>query len=169
MQSQTTSADEGIADYPNELNRLSDLDDVQGNGMFDPFPSHGNIHPDFGVFADHQDIPGYIARDKFYEPSEVIDGTTGRPVMYVPSGAVSLDPGQKEAFHQRMLWEVPPSLSPVVESGVPYEGEVIPTEYSQPIGAMETGDSAKSMNMLLMFGIAGVSVGILAATLWPRK
>lgn len=170
MDTQTRSADVGIADYPNELNLLAEADDVQGNGMFDPFPSHGNIHPDFGVFGDHEDIPGYVARDRFYEASEVIDGTTGRPVMYVPSGAIALDPGQVAAYHERQLWEIPPSLYPAPPTGVPSEGEVIPTEYSQPIGQAQeaTMGGASTGNKLLMFGIAGLGVGILAATLWPK-
>jgi len=100
---------EGIDTYPNELDVLAAADDVAGNGVFDPNLSHGNVHPDAGVFAEHLSLPGYVARDRFYAPSEVLDITTGQPVEYVPGGAVAFQEGQLETLQQlQELYATPP-------------------------------------------------------------
>lgn len=106
---------EGIETYPNELDALAVADDTAGNGVFDPNGSHGNIHPDGGVFQDHQSLPGYVARDKFYELSEVNDLTRhDGKVMYVPGGAVSLQQGQQYTLTQNSeFWDLPAGLNPV--------------------------------------------------------
>ena len=59
-----------MKDYPNELDSLSAEDDVQGNGIFDANDTHGNIHPDDGVFSDRESLPGYVARERWFQPSE---------------------------------------------------------------------------------------------------
>lgn len=158
------SADEGIKDYANELDVLQVADDVQGNGMFDPEGSHGNIHPDFGIFADHESLPGYVARDKFYTPSEVMDATNGRQVMYVPAGAVYIDPAQKEAFQETLLWELPPSISPYSPQMIDDQSTWIPKEAEWPVGAVEE-EAPSSSGTGKMFAIAvfaGLSVGLVA-------
>jgi len=106
---------EGIETYPNELNALSVSDDIVGNGVFDPNDTHGNIHPEDGIFQDHQSLPGYIDRDKFYAKSEVRDLTQPNAyTVYVPGGAVSFQEGQEETFNKnQLLWEVPPQMTPV--------------------------------------------------------
>lgn len=166
---QMDSADEGIKDYPNELDALQIADDVNGNGMFDPAGSHGNVHPDYGIFADHESLPGYVARDKFYTPSEVIDATTGAPVMYVPSGAVSIDHAQQQAFNNLLLWELPPGVNPYKAHDVPDMSMVTPWEAALPIGQTPADEPASPMNMFLVAGIAGLSIGLVAALMWKRS
>jgi len=170
------SADVGIKDYPNELDSLAESDDVQGNGVFDPHLTHGNIHPDYGVFSDHENIPGYLVREQFYEPSEVIDGTTGNAVMFVPGGAVAIDQAQADTIRERqLLWELPPGVSPQATAqpaDAPGGGDWIPQEWSSPIsgmGADATPTAGKaSGGMIAAFAIVGVAVGIFAATIIKR-
>lgn len=161
------SADEGIKDYPNELDVLQVADDVVGNGMFDPPGSHGNVHADYGVFSDHESLPGYVARDKFYAPSEVIDATTGQQVMYVPSGAVAIDDAQRKAFEDRLLWELPPGVNPYAPIRVRRTSTVTPTQGAWPIGQVdsdaEPSEKGSPLNMFLIAGVAGLSIGLLAA------
>ena len=107
------NADPHHKDYPNELDILAAADDVVGNGVFDPNGSHGNVHPDYGLFADHQNLPGYVDRERFYAPSEVRDLTAPNgQVMYVPGGAVAIDEAQRNAFLNRDMWTVPPGVNP---------------------------------------------------------
>lgn len=102
---------EDIENYPNELDVLSEADDVQGNGVFDPNLTHGNVHPNEGVFADHQSLPGYIARDDFFTRSSVRNITQGGRVEYVPGGAVSFQQGQLATLRRnQLLWEVPSAI-----------------------------------------------------------
>lgn len=164
------SADEQIQDYPNELNLLAHADDVQGNGIFDPNGSSGNIHADYGVFQDHESLPGYIVRDKFYRPSEVDDLTTGGRTMYVPAGAVALDKSQVETYWKnRNLWEIPPGVSPedVHETGFQKTWNTPPNSAWPvgPVGADDEKQPATATQMVIGFAIAGLAVGVLAATL----
>jgi hypothetical protein len=171
------TADVGIQNYPNELDALAEADDVQGNGVFDPAGTQGNIHPDYGVFADHMNMPGYLVRDQFYQPSQVIDGTTGNPVMYVPGGAVAIDQSQLDTIRERqLLWELPPGVSP---QGVTYPevsdggGDWIPQEFATAINGLgadaPSSDAQRSkFGIVAGFAIAGVAIGIFAATLMKK-
>jgi hypothetical protein len=172
------SADQGIRDYPNELDMLAAADDVQGNGVFDPHGSHGNLHVDEGVFADHENVPGYLVREEYYAPSEVIDATTGNPVMYVPGGAVAIDQNQLDTWRERqILWEIPPGMS-AEGFKPPDDGETwIPHEYSWAVDGLgadavpvESGAAApkSKVPMIAAFAVLGVAVGIFAATIIKR-
>jgi hypothetical protein len=169
------TADEGIRDYPNELNVLAAADDIQGNGIFDPEGSHGNVHPDTGIFADHESLPGYIVRDQFYQPSQVIDGTTGEPVMFVPSGAVAIDAAQRAAIEQRRnLWELPPEYNPNPVTGPGFESTVIPPGYAYPVSGIgqENGAApapATTGQKMIGLAIVGAAVGLFAATVMRKK
>lgn len=164
------SAD-GIKDYANELDTLAAADDVVGNGLFDPPGTAGNIHADYGVFADHENLPGYVARDHFYTPSEVIDATTGRHLMYVPAGAVAIDKAQMQAFNSRLLWELPPGINPWQPVDVDAQSMVTPKDAAWPIGETETPvkEPAPAMNMFVMAAAAGVAIGIMAAIVWKKR
>lgn len=171
------TADVGIQNYPNELDSLAEADDVQGNGVFDPAGTQGNLHPDYGVFADHMNMPGYLVRDQFYQPSQVIDGTTGNPVMYVPGGAVAIDQSQLDTVRERqLLWELPPGVSP---QGVTHPeesaggGDWIPQEYATPIHGLGAeapaeGTQKSKLGLVAGFAVAGVAIGIFAATLMKK-
>ncbi len=170
------SADVGIQNYPNELDLLAAADDVQGNGVFDPAGTQGNIHPDYGVFADHENLPGYLVRDQMYQPSQVIDGTTGEPVLYVPGGAVAIDQSQFDTVRERqLLWELPPGVSPQ-PTREPHDGESwIPHEASWAVNGLgdeaavaPSGGTSSRTGLIAGFAIVGLSIGILAATLMKK-
>jgi hypothetical protein len=105
---QDESSDPGYA--LNELNQLADMDDVQGNGVFDPPGTHPNIHPDAGVFAARFSLPGYHAREVPFSQTEIVDQTTGRRVVAVPSGAVSLDSAAQIAFIEQGRYKTPQNV-----------------------------------------------------------
>lgn len=150
---------EGIKDYPNELDILQQADDVDGNGVFDPAGSHGNVHGDYGVFADHVSLPGYVERDRFYQPSEVIDATTGNKVVYVPGGAVAIDRAQRRAFRQLDdFWELPPSMNPFPTEDLAFESTVIPDQPAWPVG-QANGDANGGMPTWLKYSLATVAIG----------
>lgn len=165
FESQQTSADEGIKDYPNELDVLSAADDTVGNGLFDPSGSHGNVHPDYGVFADHQALPGYIAREQFYARSEVKDLTTGDDVMFVPAGAVQIDPQQRQALFETLQWTLPKGVSLAYDPmDLMSEMDVVPREGAWPVGQAEGDDgSGFSWTPFAMAACAGVAIGLFAA------
>lgn len=99
VQDNTQSPDNAWA--VNELEALRALDDVQGDGIFDPPGTHPNIYPDAGVFAGRASLPGYHVREVPFKYSEVRDATTGRPIIPMPGGAVSLDTPAKLAQLER--------------------------------------------------------------------
>jgi hypothetical protein len=137
MSMSTDTSDVGLKNYPNELDLLAAADDIQGNGVFDPHGTPGNISPDAGVFADHQSLPGYLVRDRYYEPSQVIDATTGEPVMYVPGGAVAIDQGQVDTFRARQLmYKIPPGVSPQSPTFPSDSDSWIPNEASWPVSGL---------------------------------
>jgi len=163
---------EGIESYPNELDVLAEADDVSGNGVFDPNLTHGNNHPDAGVFADKLSFPGYVAREKFYGPSEVTDITTGDPVEFVPGGAVAFQEGQAETFQDlRDLWATPPN-SEWLPRQAAKEDTWVPKELAYPVGSdplppktvTEPSPSAvepkKSETSPWLYGLIGVGVGV---------
>jgi hypothetical protein len=111
QQDKTQSPDNAWA--VNELEALRELDDVQGDGIFDPPGTHPNIYPDAGVLAARYALPGYHVREIPFKYSEVRDATTGRPIIPVPNGAVSLDTPAKIAQLERNSYAPP---QPVVWS-----------------------------------------------------
>jgi hypothetical protein len=170
---------EGIPVYPNELDALSEADDVDGNGVFDANLTHGNVHADYGVFQDHQSLPGYVAREQFYAPSEVTDITTGKPVNYVPGGAVAFQPGQVETYYQNALMYQAPPTTAWTPSHLNQTNTWIPQEIAdaihglgdeaaKPAVASGGGMSATTQYMLMACG-AGLVVGLLAGSLAKRK
>jgi hypothetical protein len=159
---------EPIQDYANELNTLAEADDVVGNGLFDPPGAHGNIHPDEGIFADNMNLPGYVARDRFYAPSEVRDVWTGQPVMYVPSGAVAIDRAQEQAFNDRLLWELPPGVNPWRPNPVASQSTVRPRGAGWPVGQTPSTE-ASPLKYFLMAAVGGLSIGMLASLVVPSK
>lgn len=170
---QFPSADRNIKDYPNELDALAELDDVQGNGIFDAPGTHGNIHPEEGIFADRESLPGYLAREQFFAPSEVVDVNTGEPVMYVPGNAFMLDPRTQWMLDQVKLYE--PGLPSTGGHGVPQVSTVEPGQPAWPVRAYgqtdektEDAERAKRLNMFLLAGVAGLSIGLVAGLVTKR-
>jgi len=161
---------EGIETYPNELDTLAAADDVNGNGVFDPNDTHGNIHPEDGVFQDHQSLPGYVARDHFYELSEVRDLTypNGR-VVYVPGGAVSFQQGQQRTLTENALfWKLPPGVSPIPPQSPPDESIVDAPTATWPVGQAEEA-LPPEQDYKPYYIAAGVGAVALAAWLVFKK
>jgi hypothetical protein len=98
----STSMDMEPAYAYNELKVLDEMDDVQGNGIFDPYGAQKNIHPGAGVFATNYNLPGYQARERPYGFSEERDVTTGRPIRVVPGGAVANDSAAPETTRNKL-------------------------------------------------------------------
>lgn len=150
----------------NELQYYAQMDDVQGDGIFDPPGTHPNIHPDAGVFAARFSLPGYHAREKPYSLTEVLDVTTGRPIRAVPNGAVAIDSAAQIAFLERGLYEPPRPLWSTANLG-PIGRRSIANVFQNPqaVGALP---DASGKNLLIAAGI-GIGIGALAGFLARKK
>jgi hypothetical protein len=149
--------------YPSELNLLSELDDVVGNGIFDPANSQAQIHPDAGVFASHASRPGYLARERMFGPSEVLDVNTGKPTVYVPANGFYLDPRTKDVLRDRDLYE--PGWPSTGGQTAPSASTWIPTDAA--FGEVAAGQEKHGMK--IMAAITCLGIGIFAGTVLMRK
>ena len=104
----------------NELQVMAEMDDVQGNGIFDPYGSQKNIHAGAGVFATNYNLPGYQAREVPFGFSEERDVTTGRPIRIVPSGAVANDSSAQIAFLENGLYPRPQPMLSLAKGETPF-------------------------------------------------
>lgn len=170
---------EGLKYYPNELDSLAEQDDIYGNGMFDPPGTHGNVHPDAGVFADHLSLPGDIHRTEFYKPSEVNDLVGGGQTMYVPGGAVAWQQGQAQTLKEKQLfWEVPPGVSPLPTNNIGEESTWLAPTATDAIGQagqeeieaeeLLVEEEDKTTTYAVAIG-AGLLLGGIGAYLWKRS
>ena len=64
-------------------------DDVVGNGIFSGPGAPATTHAGTGIFAGHFAVPGYLYREQPTQPSEIIDTTTGAPIVYQPDAGGS--------------------------------------------------------------------------------
>lgn len=175
MQAATPSADRAVLDYPNELNALAELDDVQGNGIFDPAGSQPNIHPDEGIFGDREGLPGYIAREQPFAPSEVIDINTGKPVMYVPGNAFMMDPRTQWMLDEAKLYE--PGLPTTGGHAVAQQSTVQPNQPGWTVPLMGLGQNNNNNNnnakeetpAVTWVAVVAAGLGIGALIAWGMK
>lgn len=73
-----------------QLDKLESQDDVVGSGIFDTGASSSTIHVDMGVFQDHPNLPGYIAREVQFEPNEDVESLpSGADIIAVPGGGMT--------------------------------------------------------------------------------
>ena len=177
----------------NELRLAAEMDDVNGSGIFDPPGTKPNNYPDAGVFAMSWGMPGYLHREKMYAPSEIIDGTTGRPVTYVNGGAVSMDSAAQIAFIESGRYNpprpvldrfreipvedsstvnvrqnpVPVARTQVSTSGYGYAGYGTTVEAVPPPVA-EPGMSGTG-KLLVALALAGLGVGAAVALTRPKR
>jgi hypothetical protein len=159
---------ENIENYPNELDLLGEADDVNGNGVFDPNLTHGNVHPHEGIFAAHYNLPGYVARDQFYQPSSVTSATQGGHIEYVPGGAVSFQQGQEETLRRtQQLWEVPNAI-PVRRT--PEVNTVdAPTPVMSVSGMIEDAQREAERKGRAMWALAIGATLVVGYSLWKSK
>ena len=177
--------DQGMA--KNELDYYAAMDDVQGNGVFDPPGTHGNIHPDAGIFTARFDIPGYLARERMYTESEVREASTGRPVIYVNGGAVAMDDAARVAFIENSQYAQPKPMLDYYGEGsmqsqsivnprvhramIPRDSaQTAPVSASRPavagFGATEPMSGAK---LFVITAALGLAAGAAYAVFRPKK
>lgn len=145
----------------NELEYMAEMDDVQGNGVFDPPGAHPNIHPSAGVFAARYSLPGYDARERPFSMSEVRDVTTGRPIRVVPGGAVAMDSAAQIAFIEGGLYDPPqPIINDVTAANTPDVSTVNVFQNPEPIGQDETAPPASSNLKRTLLITAGVGLAL---------
>ena len=160
----------------NELRQMAEMDDVNGNGVFDQPGTRPNLHRDAGIFAGRYSIPGYIDREISYKESEILDATTGRPVVYVPSGAVSQDSAAQVAHIESGMYAPP---RPVLlhqggralrtRSTVNVAQHAVPVlaKSATPVSGMPFGLSYNAAAVLL--GVAGLAGTVAYLTLRKKK
>jgi hypothetical protein len=166
---QDEQAEQGYA--LNELRLMAEMDDIQGNGVFDnPEVTPPNIHPDAGIFQVRFSLPGYSARERMFVPSEVRDVTTGRPIIPVPNSPVAFDTNEQVVYIERGLHQ---PFGPVVRQtsrgDMPFESIVnvvqnpeaiklgVPPTAAHGFGQAES-DGKKA---LLLAGGAALAAGAL--------
>jgi len=148
----------------NELRLMAEMDDVQNNGVFDnPEATPPNIHSDAGVFSVRFSLPGYLARERMFHPSEVRDVTTGRPIVVVPNSPIAYDTSAQVAFIERGLNQ---PFGPVVQQtsrgDMPYQSIVNVIQNPEPI---KTGPPASGFGLDLTSVLPMVTDGKKAALL----
>lgn len=164
--------------YPEELERLSRMDDTSGNGIFDAYNSYPNINEDAGVFADQASMPGYLMREKFFDGNgEVIDVNTGRPVVYIPGTSFQIDarlPGMLDA--ERLYipgWPGTENAQPVHQrSTVVPDGAAWPLHsLSEDVATPPPGEkkTAGKAEMFVMAGVAGLAIGLVLGLTRKKK
>lgn len=159
------SADPGYAS--NELALLAEMDDIEANGIFDPPGTHPNIHPDAGVFAARYSLPGYSARERPFSKTEVVDATTGRPIVAVPSGAVALDSAAQIAFIEQGMYQTPENVVRWQEAQ-PMRSQSIANWMQNPqsisgFGADAAAPGMTTQQIVLTTLAVGASAGVLYA------
>lgn len=179
VQDENAEADNAWA--VNELQYLRELDDVQGDGIFDPPGTHPNIYPDAGVLAARYSLPGYHVREVPFMRSEVRDSTTGRPIVPVPNGAVSLDTPVKLARLERFLYDPPQpvvwsnregrvldeSTVNVVQNPQPVtQGWATPTQQVQGLGRWLGEDAPPVPSTAGTTALKVIGAGLAAGALW---
>jgi hypothetical protein len=159
----------------NELRLLAEMDDVQDNGVFDPPGTRPNIYPDAGIMASSYSIPGYLARERSWAKSEVMDVNTGRPIVYVPSGAQSLDTTAQIAFIEGGAYNPPkPFLDMFSEERMRRASTVNVAQNPVPIGAdvvpaPPPAAPSKLGTLMVALALVGVGAGAVVAFSMPKQ
>lgn len=141
----------------NELRLMAEMDDVQGNGIFDPDGSEKKIHPNSGVFAVNYNLPGYHAREIPFGFSEERDVTTGRPIRAVPSGAVANDSSAQIAYMEQGLYPRPQPMLSLAKQPTAFKSTVNVMQNAIPISGFGNADPKKTnFAVIALFGIGAV-------------
>jgi hypothetical protein len=167
---QLAGTNETVQDEPepgyawNELKLLAEADDVKCDGIFDPPGTQANIYPDAGILAARFGLPGYLARERMFAESEVIDATTGRPTIHVNAGAVSMDSVAQIAFLERNKYG---PMSPVVRAGgargTPPQSIVNVRVNPEPIKGLGEAGGLGTVGWLAVLGVVGLAAGAMYA------
>jgi hypothetical protein len=154
----------------NELAAMSELDDSQGDGVFDPPGTSPNVHSQSGVFGGRYGLPGYLARERMYSASEVKDVATGRPLIYVNAGAVAADTRAQVAFIERNLHQpVTGILNAARKQRVRPIDTSLVVQAPVPISTSGLGAAPSATKLLLLAGITAFVAGGVYALVRSRK
>ena len=146
-----------------------ELDDSVGNGVFDGAGAAPIQHAGNGVFEAHYAEPGYLYRERMGEPSEVIDATTGNPIVYHPNAGQS---SHEDILRTYRRWdqETPRYYGPM-RSRQP--GSVLtrstanaatPPASISPLKGL--GQSLTDSSSLLPYAVGGLLLGVAAGILY---
>lgn len=145
----------------NELAVMAEMDDVQGDGIFDPPGAQKNIHPGAGVFAVNYNLPGYHARERPFSFSEERDVTTGRPIRVVPSGAVANDSSAQIAFIEQGLYPRPQPMLALAKQQTPFEATWNVMQNAVPVSGLGVTMEPAGMPTGLKYAALGIGAILL--------
>lgn len=149
----------------NELKLMAEQDDAFGNGVFEA-PRLRQNYTDAGVFAGKLNVPGYIEREQLWTETEVLDATTGAPLVVVPGGAVAMNDRERLAHTVTHTMSVGRPLLSVHASGqMPFKStvntQVAPMAVSTSGLGGETGIPGKAWLLAAIAAAAGVGILML--------
>lgn len=151
----------------NEVQNMEAMDDVQASGVFDPPGSRPNVNPDYGILAVRYSLPGFVARERMFAPSEVRDVTNGEQAVHVPAGWTVADDASKIAFVQNRFHQPPaPVLAWTKEAplrGRPTQDATIPAQPVSGLGALPS-----TTVLIGALAIAGLAAGAWMVTKGKR-
>lgn len=162
----------------NELRVMAELDDTDGAGIFDAPGTVPNNYPDAGVFSNNWAWPGYLMRERMYSPSEVVDSTTGRRIIPVNGGTVSMDSAAQIAFIEAGRYNPPrPVMDQYSEVPVEYESTANVRQNPAPItptsgygeAAVVEPQASSAKTLLIALGVGALGVGAAYALLKPKR
>lgn len=133
-----------------------DDDDTVGNGIFDGPGSPPVQHAGNGVFEARYSEPGYLYRERLGRPSEVLDQTTGNPLIYEPNAGGSWHEDRLRSYRK---WDVE---TPRYYSAPPY---IMPP---QPMGALGQDLGGGETEKYIPYAIGGLLLGVAAAMLYKQ-
>jgi hypothetical protein len=142
----------------------SHADDTVGNGIFDSLAAPPVQHAGNGVFEARYSEPGYLYRERLGRPSEVLDQTTGNPIIYHPNAGGSW---HEDVLRTYRKWDVE---TPRYYSGPPY------TQIQAPLGADDTESEDKPLSpsgtsdtaKYAPYAIGGLLLGVAAAMVYKQ-
>jgi len=139
-------------------------DDVVGNGIFSAPGAPSTTHAGTGIFAGNFAVPGYLYREQPTQPSEIVDTTTGAPLVYQPDAGGSWYDDTVDAYRSFDL-----------ETPRPYLQHWKANQYLRPVRASQFGGFGDDDTMSTVtsyatqygpYVAAGLMIGAAAALVW---
>lgn len=103
-----------------EAQDLERTDDVLGSGIFDPPGASATANIDTGVFASHNSLPGYLAREiPFVVMQDVTDLTSDASNVEIPGGGLNYVESRGELLGPACMGPTtrPPPIYPATPGG----------------------------------------------------
>ena len=147
-----------------------ELDDSVGNGVFDGAGAAPIQHAGNGVFEAHYAEPGYLYRERMGEPGEIIDATTGNPIIYHPNAGQSSHEDILRTY-RRFDQETPRYYGPMGKGrpsgfvrSTSTSNAVTPPASIPPLAGL--GLSLTDSSSLLPYAVGGLLLGVAAGILY---